>query len=177
MKEESSKFEHMMHGLGMDLLTVLKVVAILFAAWFVERLIYFALRRGYAKDKAHGREEMTRYRFFRNGVRTLMVILAGIAIIYSIPSLRAFAFTLFAGAGILAVILGFAAQKAFSDIISGIFIVAFKPFRVGDMIQAGESGAFGTVEDEAGEQGAGQEPPHATAQRTGATAAGCRVTR
>jgi small-conductance mechanosensitive channel len=147
MQERSGHFLLTLHSIGMDLLVVLQVIAILCAAWVVERLIYFALRRGYAKAKAQGREEMTRYRFFRNGVRTLMVILAGVAIIYSIPSLRAFAFTLFAGAGILAVILGFAAQKAFSDIISGIFIVAFRPFRVGDMIQAGETGAFGTVED------------------------------
>ncbi|MCI1754081.1 MAG: mechanosensitive ion channel family protein [Flavobacteriales bacterium] len=147
MKDEPGKFESLMQGFGMDLLLLLKVIAILFAAWFVERLIYFALRRGYAKAKAQGREEMTRYRFFRNGVRTMMVILALIAIIYTIPSLRAFALTLFAGAGIIAVIIGLAAQKAFSDIISGAFIVAFKPFRVGDFIQAGETGPFGTVED------------------------------
>ncbi|MBK7248283.1 MAG: mechanosensitive ion channel [Flavobacteriales bacterium] len=147
MKEESGTFETLMRSLGMDLLMLLKVIAILFAAWFVERLIYFALRRGYAKAKAQGREEMTRYRFFRNGVRTMMVILALVAIIYTIPSLRSFALTLFAGAGILAVVIGFAAQKAFSDIISGAFIVAFKPFRVGDFIQAGEASVFGTVED------------------------------
>jgi small conductance mechanosensitive channel len=91
MKDEPGKFESLMQGFGMDLLLLLKVIAILFAAWFVERLIYFALRRGYAKAKAQGREEMTRYRFFRNGVRTMMVILALIAIIYTIPSLRAFA--------------------------------------------------------------------------------------
>lgn len=147
MKEETGKFESLMHNLGMDLLILLKVIAILFAAWFVERLIYFALRRGYSKAKAQGREEVTRYRFFRNGVRTMMVILALIAIIYTIPSLRSLALTLFAGAGILAVVIGFAAQKAISDIISGAFIVAFKPFRVGDFIQAGEAGVFGTVED------------------------------
>lgn len=147
MEQGSSKIGQLMHGLGMDLLVVLKIVAILFAAWFVERLIHLALRRGYAKAKAQGREEMTRYRFFRNAVRTLMVILALIAIIYVIPSLRALAFTLFAGAGILAVVIGFAAQKALSDIISGVFIVAFKPFRVGDLIQAGEVGVFGQVED------------------------------
>jgi hypothetical protein len=103
MKDEPGKFESLMQGLGMDLLLLLKVIAILFAAWFVERLIYFALRRGYAKAKAQGREEMTRYRFFRNGVRTMMVILALIAIIYTIPSLRSLALTLFAGAGIIAV--------------------------------------------------------------------------
>jgi small-conductance mechanosensitive channel len=147
MAKEESTFLNLLHGFGADLLVLLKVAAIILAAWFVERLIYLALRRAYKRSKAQGREEMTRYRFFRNGVRTLMVILAVIAIIYVIPSLRSLAFTLFAGAGILAVVIGFAAQKALSDIISGVFIVAFKPFRVGDMIQAGEAGVFGTVED------------------------------
>ena len=147
MEAEVTKATGLLYSVGMDLLLLLKIVGILVAAWLVERLIYFALRRGYAKSKARGREEMTRYRFFRNGVRTLMVILALIAITYTVPSLRSLAFTLFAGAGILAVVIGFAAQKALSDIISGIFIVAFRPFRVGDMIQAGELGAFGLVED------------------------------
>ncbi len=133
--------------LGFDLLLLLKIVGIIAAAWLVERLVYFALRRGYARAKAQGREEITRYRFLRNAVRTVMVIMAFFAIVYTIPSLRSFAFTLFAGAGLLVAILGFAAQKAFSDIISGIFIVAFKPFRVGDIIQVGQQGLFGTVED------------------------------
>lgn len=147
MNEGRSQISQVMHGLGMDLLLLLKILGILLAAWLVERLIHLALRRAYARAKAQGREEMTRYRFFRNGVRTLVVILALIAITYTIPSLRAMAFTLFAGAGILAVVIGFAAQKALSDIISGMFIVAFKPFRVGDLIQAGELGVFGQVED------------------------------
>lgn len=133
--------------LGLDLLLLLKIGGILVAAWLAERLIYIALRRGYARAKAQGRDDVTRYRFFRNAVRTVMVIMAFFAIVYTIPSLRSFAFTLFAGAGLLVAILGFAAQKAFSDIISGIFIVSFKPFRVGDVIQVGQQGLFGTVED------------------------------
>ncbi len=139
--------KELLHELGLDLLLLLKIIGIVAAAWIVERLVYFALRRGYARAKAQGREEITRYRFLRNAVRTVMVILAFFAIVYTIPSLRSFAFTLFAGAGLLVAILGFAAQKAFSDIISGIFIVAFKPFRVGDIIQVGQQGLFGTVED------------------------------
>ena len=42
---------------------------------------------------------------------------------------------LFAGAGIIAMVIGFASQKAFSNIISGIFILIFKPFRVNDTIE------------------------------------------
>ena len=145
--EEPGRIVELLHTLGMDLLLLLKIIAILGAAWLVERLIYLILRRGYARGKAKGRNEFTQYRFLRNAVRTVVVISAFFAIVYAVPSLRSFAFTLFAGAGILVAILGFAAQKAFSDIISGIFIVAFKPFRVGDVIQAGSQGFFGMVED------------------------------
>ncbi|MCB0765024.1 MAG: mechanosensitive ion channel family protein, partial [Flavobacteriales bacterium] len=121
--EERGWFLEFLHALGMDLLIALKILAILAAAWLVERLIYLALRRGYAKRKARGREEFTQYRFMRNAVRTVVVICAFVAVVYTIPALRSFAFTLFAGAGLLVAIIGFAAQKAFSNIISGIFIV------------------------------------------------------
>ena len=54
--------------------------------------------------------------------------------------------SLFAGAGILAVVIGFASQHAFANIVSGIFIVIFKPFRVGDRITIGTD-VRGVVED------------------------------
>lgn len=145
--EEPSAIAGFLRVLGMDLLIALKIAGIIAAALIVERIIYLILRRGYARRKAKGRDEFTQYRFLRNAVRTVVVVCAFFAVIYTIPSLRSFAFTLFAGAGLLVAILGFAAQKAFSDIISGIFIVAFKPFRVGDVIQVGQQGLFGTVED------------------------------
>ncbi|MCW8940795.1 MAG: mechanosensitive ion channel family protein, partial [Flavobacteriales bacterium] len=63
-----------------------------------------------------------------------------------IPSLRSFGSALFAGAGILAAIIGFASQKAFSNIITGIFILIFKPYRVGDVIEI-SNGRIGTVEE------------------------------
>lgn len=145
--EQGSAILELLRHIGMDLLIVLKILAILAAAWLVERVMYLVLRRGYAKRKARGRDEFTQYRFLRNAVRTVVVMCAFFAVVYTIPSLRSFAFTLFAGAGLLVAILGFAAQKAFSDIISGVFIVSFKPFRVSDVIQVGQQGLFGVVED------------------------------
>lgn len=68
------------------------------------------------------------------------------AVFYFTPSLRALGKTLFAGAGIFAAIIGFASQQAFSNIIGGIFIVIFKPFRVGDLIEVGGN-YKGTIED------------------------------
>jgi len=50
------------------------------------------------------------------------------------------------GAGIIAAIVGFASQSAFSNIISGIFLVIFRPFSVGDRVKIGQL-YTGDVED------------------------------
>lgn len=82
--------------------------------------------------------DLTRLRFINNAISVVIWFVAIGLIIYSIPRLKAVAITLFAGAGILVAILGFAAQSAFANIINGVFIVMSRPFRVGDLIQIGE---------------------------------------
>lgn len=134
------------------LLVLLKIVLIVLAAFVAERILVNLLRTAYTRSRAQGHDEVTRYRFLRNALRSVIVLVSLGLIAWTIPSVRSLAVTLFAGAGILAAIIGFSAQKAFSNIISGIFIVAFKPFRVGDhiVIGASASGASdlsGIVED------------------------------
>lgn len=87
----------------------------------------------------------TNYKFLKNAINFIVVIIASIIIFYSIPVLRDIGLTLLASAGIFAAILGLASQQAFSNIISGIFIVIFKPFRVGDIIKVKEDA--GMIED------------------------------
>lgn len=88
----------------------------------------------------------TKYKFFKNAV-TFVIFLIGTVIIFrTIPELRSVGNTLVASAGILAAIVGFASQQAFANIVGGIFIVFFKPFRVGDVIKVGNENP-GTVED------------------------------
>lgn len=87
----------------------------------------------------------TKYNFIKNAVSFIIFIAAAVVIFYKIPSLRDYGVTLFAGAGVLAAIVGFASQSAFANIIGGIFIVIFKPFRVGDIINV--SSNMGMVED------------------------------
>ena len=66
--------------------------------------------------------------------------------IMAFPSLRGIAQTALGGAGIIAVIAGFAAQEALANVVSGLFIIAFKPFKVGDVIEL-EDTKEGTVVD------------------------------
>jgi len=88
----------------------------------------------------------TNFSFLKNSVSFIIFSVALIFIFLKIPYLRALGTGLFAGAGIMVVIVGFASQKAFSNIISGIFILIFKPFRVNDMIEFLD-GTKGIVEE------------------------------
>jgi small-conductance mechanosensitive channel len=63
-----------------------------------------------------------------------------------VPKLRQQATFIFSGAGIIAAIIGFAAQSAISNLIAGLFIVIFKPFRVGDYIKLDDQ-RIGIVDD------------------------------
>jgi len=61
-----------------------------------------------------------------------------------IPGMEQVTKSLLAGAGILAMAVGLASQEALGNIVSGIFIVFAKPFRLGDLIQV-DGGITGTV--------------------------------
>src|SRR5690606_31175988 len=90
--------------------------------------------------------DATKYSFIKNAISFIVYTAAIIVIFYSIPKLRTLGTTLFAGAGIIAAIFAFASQQAFSNIIGGIFIVIFKPFRVGDWVNIANQ-YTGIVED------------------------------
>jgi small conductance mechanosensitive channel len=69
--------------------------------------------------------------------------------IYLVPPLRSLSISMFAGAGVLAIIVGFASQSALSNLVSGLFIAMFKPFRAGDQIKIIQTNSevFGIVDD------------------------------
>jgi len=131
--------------LGFNAILVLKVLLILVGAFLLERFLYALIKKAYERSDK-GREDLTSYHFMRNGLRFIVGLTAIGLVIYVIPSLKHFALTLLAGAGILVAVLGLATQRAFSNIISGVFIVSFKPFRVGDMVEISAEHR-GVVED------------------------------
>ena len=92
------------------------------------------------------RNDPTNYVFLRHAVTAVIYVMGFSWAVYSVPSLRTIANSLLAGAGILAVAVGFASQHALSNIISGIFIVIFKPFSVNDRLRF-QNGLQGVVED------------------------------
>lgn len=77
----------------------------------------------------------TNFYFLKNSITFIIFISAFIFIFVKIPFLKELGTAMFAGAGIIGIVVGFASQKAVSNVISGVFLLMFKPFRVGDIIQ------------------------------------------
>ncbi|MBI9059314.1 MAG: mechanosensitive ion channel family protein [Labilibaculum sp.] len=130
-------------GMGYKLLFIVLAIA---GGLILSKLIHFFMNRMLKKAADKLNVDPTNYNFLKNAVSFLIFILVIIVIFYSIPELKSVGVSLLASAGILAAIVGFASQQAFSNIVSGIFIVIFKPFRVGDFIKIGNL-HHGTVED------------------------------
>ncbi len=133
-------------GVSLDIKTVLLIISILIAATVLTRTLRWLINKFFNAASKKLKVDPTNYKFFKNAVSLIIWFGAIAAIISLIPKLKAFAITLLAGAGVLVAIIGFAAQHAFSNIIGGIFVVIFKPFRVGDMIKVGTLD-YGVVDD------------------------------
>lgn len=119
---------------------------VLAISFIVTRILRFIVGRFFKRAAEKLKVDPTRYNFFKNAIDFLVYLLAIIVIFRSIPALSVFGTTLLTGAGILAAIVGFASQSAFSNIVSGVFLVIFKPFSVGDRVKIGQLYS-GDVED------------------------------
>jgi small conductance mechanosensitive channel len=121
-------------------------LVVLAVAMIVSRILKYIVYRFVKAAALKLKVDHTRYKFFKNATDFVIYLIATVVIFRSIPSLHTYGNTLLASAGVLAAIVGFASQSAFSNIISGIFLVIFRPFSVGDRVQIGQL-YTGDVED------------------------------
>jgi small conductance mechanosensitive channel len=121
---------------------ILVLVATFFVNWAARR----AFNRFMKLRTLDIKVDVTNYKFLGNALSTIIFTVGIMFAIREYPPLRSVAGSVLAGAGILAAVIGFASQQAFSNIISGIFIIIFKPFRVNDRLRIKENFS-GVVED------------------------------
>jgi small conductance mechanosensitive channel len=92
-------------------------------------------------------KDVTKFNFIKHFISGIIYILGtGLALSF-IPGLKNISQSIFAGSGILAIVIGFASQQALSNVVSGIFIELFKPFKIGDRITIIGKTSVGIVED------------------------------
>ncbi|WP_292439875.1 mechanosensitive ion channel family protein [Methylophaga sp.] len=106
-----------------------------------EAVIYFIVGLILARMASRGVRQWSKHRFdmhqqlLMGRIATYLVLL-----VFVMMGLNAIGFNLgvlIGAAGILSVAIGFASQTSASNIISGLFLVAERPFSVGDLIRVG----------------------------------------
>ena len=112
------------------------VLAAVVAARLLDR---FLTRRGLPPEVA------TRYRIFRRGAQVAIVTVGVLSALLVIPGVRAVAGGLLASSAMVAIIVGFAAQRTLGNFVAGILIAVSQPLRLGDDVEVG--GVRGIVEE------------------------------
>ena len=128
-----------------DIVYTVTFASIIIGTFLVAYLFSRAFNKVIASSTTILRNNPTNYKFLRHFIVGLIYIIGFSFAIYSVPNLRAMAGSLLAGAGIAAVAIGFASQQALSNIVGGVFIIIFKPFRINDRLIIGTY--HGIVED------------------------------
>lgn len=143
MKNFTAIKDPVVHILTYSIMAVIILCATVVVAHYVRKIF----TRLFETDADGNRIKASQYSFLKHLI-TALVYIVGVGLAVSlIPPLRSISISLFAGSGILAIIIGFAAQHSFANIVSGIFITIFKPFRIGDRVKMLGKDIAGVVED------------------------------
>jgi small conductance mechanosensitive channel len=118
---------------------VLTFLLILVVFWVIARLGRGAVRRGLARSKLS--ISSLAQDFFTKMTGRLIMLLG---LIIAIAQLGIEVAPLLAGLGIAGFVIGFALQDTLSNFASGLMILVYRPFDVGDLIEAG--GVMGKVD-------------------------------
>ena len=118
---------------------------IIFTTIIIAKLVSTSLQKYFERATKKLKVDKTKYSLFSK-ITTAMIYIIGFGVAGSmIPALRSISVSLFAGAGVLAIIIGFATQKTIGNLFSGVIIATYQPYRIGDRIKLGEE--LGVVED------------------------------
>lgn len=105
--------------------------------------IRFLFRRSQRKKGALSLDQTTASFLQRISIYSIYII-GGSTFLSLIPGMETIGNSILAGAGIMAMAIGFASKEALSNFIGGLFIVFAKPFRIGDVIKLDDT-VVGTV--------------------------------
>lgn len=125
---------------------VATVVAIVLATFLTAWILKISFKRFVEGNDEVMKDDPTNYKFLYYTLTALVYIVGFGFAMWNVPFLKHVATSMLAGAGILAIVIGFASQQALGNIISGIFIVMFKPYRINERISL-QNTLSGIVED------------------------------
>ncbi len=121
------------------------IFVVLVATLIISKIVDRLLKNQFKVISQKLKVDETIYRIFRHVTVALVYLLGIILIITRIPALQNLSLALFAGAGFAGIVVGLAAQTTLSNIISGLSLALFRPFRVGDKVNIRDE--YGRITD------------------------------
>ncbi|MDR0768284.1 MAG: mechanosensitive ion channel [Methanosarcinales archaeon] len=118
---------------------------VLIVTVFVAKIVENRINKYSGKLQKRMRMDPTKFTMLKHVSVGFVYIIGFIIIFYTIPALQSLSTALLASVGFIGIIIGIAAQDTFSNILSGVALVFFQPFRVGDLITVDDN--YGRVTD------------------------------
>ena len=127
--------------------SVIFAVVVLAITFLLAKLVNRVMRRLVERHRKSNSGAATVLGFARY-IAVAAVYFAGVmVVVYSIPLLSSAVRTLLTAGGVIAVVAGLAAQEALGSVVSGMMILAFKPFRMGDVVRYIDNDISGVIEE------------------------------
>jgi small conductance mechanosensitive channel len=108
------------------------LVLFLVLAWALARALRAAVNASMIRK---GHIDRTTISFLQQLGTALIWVVAIILYAHLIPALRSMGTALLAGASVASVVIGLAAQSTLGNLVAGIAITIYRPFRLGDTLQ------------------------------------------
>lgn len=124
---------------------ILFIVIAIFVMLMAVKLVNKAFHRTVETMRAAGNTNVTLISFVRYIVLAIVYFIGAVVIISSIPGASDSLAAVLASGGIVAVIVGFAAQETLGNVAGGVMILFFKPFVLGDFVRYND--VSGTIEE------------------------------
>jgi small-conductance mechanosensitive channel len=129
----------------------IRILLIALFGWVAVKIVYIvrdALLNRYdinARDNMRARSVHTQMRMIVNIIAVVIVLLTVSFILMSFAEVRHIGVSILASAGIVGIVIGFAAQKTLGNLIAGIQIAIAQPIRLDDVVII--EGEWGRIEE------------------------------
>ena len=121
-------------------------VCIFMVAWIAAIITTRMIQRPrWVIGKLERKVDQTVIRYILRFKNLVIFVLAAMFYASLVPGLRALVGTFVAGAGITALVVGFAAKSTLANLVSGLSLSIYRPFRIGDIVSI--ENEYGTIED------------------------------
>lgn len=126
--------------------TIFTVAILLFVTWLLVRIAKRGMQKMEQRIAETNPSSVALARFVRH-IITATIWFAGISTSITLTPLESVLNKLLAAGGVLAVVAGIASQEALGSMVSGLMILAFRPFSIGDVIRYVDNDISGVVEE------------------------------